>query len=162
MHISIAETIPRPTNHNVPRLPTPQNLRQQAFWYPAIPPPHLHLNEHSYTGEDPTLAGYRPLIWAHFGGHKGSHLQHLTCISVTQLGGLCGIKFKYNTNDVAAGDRTLGRRNFTDHSRVLDFPIDGPTQSGEIITAFEVSLEKSQDEYAYRFYKHGKLESLKV
>ncbi|KAL2051195.1 hypothetical protein ABVK25_008442 [Lepraria finkii] len=63
-------------------------------------PPNLCLNDHSYTGEDSSLSGYGPLFWAHFGGPKGSHLRHLTCISVTRLGELCGVEFKHDTNEL--------------------------------------------------------------
>ena len=46
-------------------------LRDTALWYPRIPDSCLHVNEVSFTGEDPLALGYRPLCWTLFGGSGG-------------------------------------------------------------------------------------------
>lgn len=118
------------------------------------------LNDESFTGECPSTAGYQPLFWTLFGGPGGIYLRSLTEVSVTRLGDLCGIEFRYDTEDLSMRTRTLGRRNITEFSRIMRFPIDGP--GGELIQTVEVSIERAAGERVYRFYRHGKLSSFRV
>src|ERR1700726_3765027 len=76
-----------------------KSLRDTALWYPNIPNPCLCLNDNYFTGEDPSVAGYRPLCWTLFGGPGGIYLRFLTEISVIRLGSLCSIEFPYNTDE---------------------------------------------------------------
>ncbi|KAH0538229.1 hypothetical protein FGG08_005148 [Glutinoglossum americanum] len=135
-------------------------LRATALWYPTVPSPDLCLNEESFTGESPSAAGYQPLSWTRFGGPNGIYLRSLTEVCVTRLGGLCGIEFHYDTEDIPIETRKLGRRNFTDFSRVERFPINGP--GGELIQTIDVSIERAAGKGVYSFYKHGKLSSFKA
>jgi hypothetical protein len=125
-----------------------------------VPNPELYLNDESFTGEGSLTTNYQPLSWIQFGGSKGSYLQYIRGICVTQLGGLCCIEFEYDTEDIPTGVRKLGRRKFTDFSKVTRFQIDGP--AGEFINTIDVSTEHLDGENVYRFYKHGKLDSFKV
>ncbi|KAH0544334.1 hypothetical protein FGG08_001475 [Glutinoglossum americanum] len=146
---------------HVPRpLAQGPSLRATALWYPTVPGPDLCLNDESFTGESPSAAGYQPLFWTRFGGPGGIYLRSLTEVCVDRLGGLCGIEFHYNTEDIPTETRKLGRRNFTDFSRVTRFPIDGP--GGEIIQTINVSIKRVAGERVFSFYKHGKLSSFKV
>ena len=113
-----------------------------------------------FTGETPSAAGYQPLFWIQFGGPDGIYLRSLTEVCVTRLGGLCSIEFHYDTDDIPMEMRMLGRRNFTNFSRVTRFPIDGP--GGELIQTIDVSIERAAGEGVYSFYKHGKLSSFKA
>jgi hypothetical protein len=125
-----------------------------------VPGPNLCLNDESFTGESPSAAGYQPLFWAQFGGPNGIYLRSLTEVVVTRLGGLCGIEFQYDTEDIPAEMRKLGRRRFTEFSHVMRFPIDGP--GGELIQTLDVSIERASGDGVYSFYRHGKLSSFKV
>ncbi|KAH0550938.1 hypothetical protein GP486_007698 [Trichoglossum hirsutum] len=149
---------------NLPHVPRPAeqgpSLRTTALWYPTVPSPDLYLNDVSFTGESPSAAGYRPLFWTRFGGPDGIYLRSLTEVCVTRLGGLCGIEFHYDTDDIPMEMRKLGRRNFTDSSHVTRFPIDGP--GGELIQTVDVSIERAAGEGEYSFYRHGKLRSFKA
>ncbi len=149
---------------NLPHVPRPvaqgPSLRATALWYPTVPSPDLCLNDESFTGESPSAAGYQPLFWTRFGGPDGIYLRSLTEVCVTRLGGLCGIEFYYDTENIPTETRKLGRRNFTEFSHVTRFPIDGP--GGELIQTIDVSIERAAGESVYSFYKHGKLSSFKV
>ncbi|KAK2805761.1 hypothetical protein FQN50_006037 [Emmonsiellopsis sp. PD_5] len=137
-----------------------KSLRTTALWYPSVPNQDMYLNDESFTGENPLNTVYQPLILIHFGGSKGIYLQSITAISVTRLGNICCIEFEYNTEDIPKDIRKLGRRKLTEFSHVTRFPIDGP--AGEFINAIAVSIQRSDSESAYSFYKHGCLDSLKV
>ena len=118
----------------------------------------MYLNEESFTGEDPVTAGYQPLFWIQFGGPRGSYLRSLTGVSVDSWS--C-IEFHYNIKGIPAERWKLGRHtpNQTNRKRTK-FSVNGP--GGEVIDSIDVSLEYSTSETAYRFYKHGALESFKV
>lgn len=137
-----------------------QSLHRHALWYPNVPPPHLTLNEHSFTGRISAATEYSPLVWSQFGGMSGEFLRHMTGISVMQLGQLYSIHFRYNTDATGLGLTRLGRRAQTDFSKMIEFAIDGP--QGELITSVEASLEKGPSECTLPFCQDGKLESLKV
>lgn len=136
-----------------------KSLRDIALWYPNIPEPGLCLNDDYFTGEDPSV-GYRPLCWNLFGGPGGIYLRSLTDIFVTCLGSLCGIEFRYNTDEVPAEWRKLGRYKSSEYEQVMRFPIDGP--GGEIIEAVEVDLKYAYGEQVHSVYKQGKLRSFKA
>lgn len=125
-----------------------------------MPSPNVCLNDESFIGECPSTAGYQPLFWALFGGPGGIYLRSLTEVSVTRLGDLCSIEFRYDTEDISKNTRTLGRCNITDYSRITRFPIDGP--GGELIQSVDVSIECLASERAYSFYRHGKFSSFRV
>jgi hypothetical protein len=89
------------------------------------------------------------------------HLRSLTEICVTRLGDLCSLEFHYDgTNSASPETQVLGRRTVTDFSDTMNFPIDGP--GGELVQSIAVSLECLTSENVYSFYRHGKLNSLKV
>lgn len=137
-----------------------KSLRDTALWYPNIPEPGLCLNDDYFTGEDPSTVGYRPLCWNLFGGPGGIHLRSLTDIFVTCLGSLRGIEFGYNTDEVPAERRKLGRYKSSGYEQIIRFPIDGP--GGEIIEAVEVDLKYAYGEHVHSVYKQGKLRSFKA
>ena len=137
-----------------------KTLRDSALWYPDIPESGLCLNDDSFTGEDPSAIGYRPLCLALFGGPGGIYLRSLTEISVTRLGPLCSIDFHYNTDKVPAEWCKLGRHKCTEYEQVMRFAIDGP--GGEIIDTVEVDLKHAYGEHVYSFSKQGKLRSFKA
>ncbi|KAI9781319.1 MAG: hypothetical protein M1839_006112 [Geoglossum umbratile] len=157
--VSLAIAMP-----NLSHVPWPvsqgPSLRATALWYPTVPSPDLCLNDESFTGQSPLSAGYQPLSWIRFGGPNGIYLRSLTEICVTRLGSLCSIEFHYNTEDIPMEARKLGRRNFTNFSRVERFPINGP--GGELIQTIDVSIERAFGQSVYSFFKHGKLDSFKA
>lgn len=129
------------------------------MWYPTVPSPGLYLNESSFIGESPLTSGYQPLAWIHFGGSKGMYLQSIRGICVNR-GSPCSIEFEYDTEDIPAGVRKLGRRMTTDFSRFTRFQIDGG--AGEFIEAVYVNTDRAISETDCRFWKHGMLRSFKV
>lgn len=136
------------------------SLRTTALWYPEVPGLDLRLNDESFTGENPSASGYQPLFWTRFGGPNGIYLQHLTDVRLIQLGNICSIEFNYDREYIQKEVGKLGRRPFTNFTRVTQFPIDGP--GGEFIQTVDVSTERAGGESAFSFYRHGKLSSLKV
>ena len=141
-------------------IPQGSSLRATALWYPTVPSTDMYLNDESFTGEDPSTAGYQPLFWTRFGGRNGIYLRSLIEVSVTRLGDLCSIDFHYDTEDIPKETQKLGRRNITQFSHITRFPIDGP--GGELIQTIDVSVIRATGEGVYRFLKHGKLNSFKV
>lgn len=156
MYLGLAPSVSIPAS---PAKPS-QSLTRLALWYPDIPPPHLTLNEHSFTGRSSAAMEYSPFVWSQFGGLSGEVLRHMTGISVMQLGSLCSIYFRYNIETIDLRHARLGRRAQTDFSRMIDFAIDGP--QGERITSIEASLAKVSSECTIPFCQDGILESLKV
>ncbi|KAL8828532.1 MAG: hypothetical protein Q9170_006562 [Blastenia crenularia] len=149
---------------NLPCVPQPgahcSPLRPTALWYPTVPSPNVCLNDESFTGESPSIAGYQPLFWTLFGGPGGIYLRSLIEVSVTRLGALCDIDFRYDTEDISMKTRILGRRKITEFSRITRFAIDGP--GGELIQTVDVSIERAAGERVYSFYRHGRLSSFRV
>ncbi|KAI9772556.1 MAG: hypothetical protein M1840_000761 [Geoglossum simile] len=125
--LAVAETT-RPPN----QMSEPQelSLRRASLWYPTVPDTDLCLNEASFTGELPSASGYRPLSWILFGGARGAYLRNLTQITVSSLGNLDSIEFRYDTDGIVRRKK-LGRHRVTESSKLMRFPIDG--QGGEII-----------------------------
>ena len=150
----------KPSSHVERSILRSKSLRDAALWYPSIPEPGLYLNDDQFTGEDPSTIGYRPLCWISFGGPGGVHLRSLTDIFVTCLGSMCGIEFIYNTDEVPAQRRKLGRHKSSGYEEIIRFPIDGP--GGEIIETVEVDLKYSYGEHVHSVYKQGKLRSFKA
>lgn len=144
----------------VPREEQSLPLREVALWYPRVPEPELCLNEASFTGENPCITGYQPLFWIHFGGPSGNFLKHITGISVHSICRLDSVEFHYDAIHDGAGEFKLGRHAPPDNSHVRRFAIDGA--GGEIIETVQVALQRSDDENAYGFMKHGELMSIKV
>ncbi|KAE9374035.1 hypothetical protein N431DRAFT_481358 [Stipitochalara longipes BDJ] len=135
-------------------------LRETALWYPKVPESELFLNEPSFTGEDPSITGYQPLVWIRFGGPNGSYLGNVTGISIYGEKGLYSLEFHYDATHDLAGAFRLGRCAAIDVRNIRHFPIDGA--SGEIIESVEVALLRYNAEDAYNFLKHGKLNSFKI
>ena len=102
------------------------SIRETAIWYPTIPDPELCLNESSYVAENPCSV-YRPLIWLHFGGPKGSLLKYITGFSFDAIDcGLCALRFHYNAENAFTYSHWLGRHvTLTDVRKRLKFAIDG-------------------------------------
>ena len=154
--LAVAETA-IPLNH----ISEPQelSLRYNSLWYPTVPDTSLCLNEESFISEPPSAPGYRPLFWILFGGPKGTYLQNLTQVTVDCYGNLSSIEFHYDTDGIVSRKK-LGRRRFTDSTKLMQFPIDG--RGGEIITTLETDVERIDRKRVYSFYRYGKLNSLKV
>ena len=91
---------------------------------------------------------------------RGIYLRSLTEVSVTRLGDLCDIDFRYDTEGISMKTRKLGRRNFTEFSCIIRSPIDSP--GGELIQTVDISIERIDGERVYHFYRHGKLSSFRV
>jgi hypothetical protein len=47
--------------------PDTPTLRQDALWYPSLPPNHLCLNENLYTGHPDNYTGFEPMFWINVG-----------------------------------------------------------------------------------------------
>ena len=136
------------------------SLRDAALWYPAAPDPGCCLNDKSFTGESLSAAGYQPLFWTRFGGPKGIYLRHLSGVSVNFLGKLRGIDFHYDTDEVPAEVRHLGRYNYIKLSRVNKFHINGA--GGEHIKIVEASVKCRTGPRLSGSDQPGKLMSFKV
>ncbi|RFU28209.1 hypothetical protein B7463_g8130, partial [Scytalidium lignicola] len=136
------------------------SLGKAALWYPTVPESELFLNEASFTGENPSSTGYRPLFWINFGGPGGSYLENVTGLSIYySLYGLYSLEFHYDATHDLPGAFRLGRCTSTD-LKIRHFPIDGP--SGEIIESVEATIVRYDRENAYDFLKHGILNSVKI
>lgn len=154
------------------------SFRDQAYWYPSIPPDDVSLNAESFTGKDSLIKRYQPLVWSRFGGPQGAYLRALTKISVSLNG---RIQFQYDGEDIPAPSLTLGREKITvaepsdseeaidseenDKPKNIEFTIDGP--GGEIIQAIEVAIDKFFDQpgdgdEVPTTYIRAKLHSFKV
>jgi hypothetical protein len=149
---------------DLPPVPIPGesvlSLRNTGLWYPAVPHPGACLNDEYFTGESPLATGYQPLIWTQFGGPGGIYLRSLLEISVTNLGCVCCIEFRYNTDNIPAEARKLGRRTVTAFSVTESFEIDGP--GGELIQSIDAGIQRTDSSIAYNFHRHGSLASFKV
>lgn len=125
-----------------------------------MPSSKLFLNEASFTGEDSSSTGYRPLFWIHFGGPGGSYLENVTGISIYySLKGLYSLEFHYDATYDLAGAFRLGRCASSD-LKIRHFPIDGA--GGEIIESVKITLVRYNTGNAYKFLKPGILNSVKV
>ncbi|KAI9154959.1 F-box domain-containing protein [Paramyrothecium foliicola] len=141
------------------------NLRESGIWYPSVPGPGLNLNEGSFPQRDFHMTGYRPLVWNHFGGHKGEYLQSLISIAVHVGGGSCpSIDFEYNDPRIPQEYRTLGRHKCDMESpgceKPWKFSIDGP--GGERVNQVEIYLSYLEGDNLIEIYQQGALESFKL
>ena len=135
--------------------------RQAGLWYPHVPPKDLWLNEGSFTGQDPLRAGYRPLVWTHFGGQRGKYLQHIVGLFADYLHRLHFLEFVYS--DAACQEGMVGKLGRGDSSDLPSssiFVVDGA--AGERIESVEVGLYQSPNHKAYEFLKHGIPKYIKV
>lgn len=116
-----------------------RRLKDSGLWYPTIPSQNLDLNEESFLPRHAYLAGYKPLLWCHFGGPGGLYLQYLTGITVTSSfpDRIFSIQFSFDNEIVPPEHRTLGC-SIEDEpgKKVVQFSIDGP--GGERIEAIEM------------------------
>ena len=110
----------------------PQQLRDEAFWYPAVPPRELYLNE--IIGKTPCIKRFQPVSWILFGGLQGELLPHLTMVSVsrTETGSLHSIRFHYDCDGLPDMEIQLDPRPSDEADDIRRFPID--CQGGETIT----------------------------
>jgi hypothetical protein len=110
----------------------PQQLRDEAFWYPAVPPRELYLNE--IIGRTPWIERFEPVSWILFGGLQGELLPHLTMVSVSRTweGPLHSIRFHYDCDGLPDMKIQLDPRPSHEGDNIRRFPIDG--QGGETIT----------------------------
>ena len=125
----------------------PQQLRDEAFWYPAVPPRELCFNK--IIGRTPCIGRFEPVSWILFGGLQGELLPHLTMVSVshTKTESLRGCRFLYDRRtkteslhsirfhyDCGLPDMEiqLDPRPYHEGDNIRRFPIDG--QGGETIT----------------------------
>jgi hypothetical protein len=134
-------------------------LREAALWYPSKPPNELYLNESSFTGQNPCHVGYRPLLWNHFGGQRGSHLKHIVGLFVQSKHRLSSLEFVYD--DICGySSSKLGRCDDEEADRGPMFSIDGI--DGELITSVAVHVEKTRHPDAFDFLRHGLLKCFRV
>ena len=155
MALAVAETV---SNNDQAQRSAVTCLRNTALWYPSVPDQDLHLNETSFTGELPSVSGYRPLAWMLFGGLDGERLSSITGVAV-QCGGIIGsIEFTYATG--CSTIQKLGRRRSFQPKDIRWFPIDGAR--GEIITELSYSVERDAREGVWSFLQHGSLSSFQV
>ncbi|KAB8078082.1 hypothetical protein BDV29DRAFT_153006 [Aspergillus leporis] len=97
----------------------------------TVPKEGLHLNEAFFTGAPQPIAGFQPLFWTNFGGHRGCLLGSLVAMrAVYSLNLLTGFNFHYGKLDVGNWDtRYLQPCTGTFSTNRDVFWIDGP--SGE-------------------------------
>ncbi|PVI01161.1 hypothetical protein DM02DRAFT_671516 [Periconia macrospinosa] len=135
-------------------------LRETALWYPNKPPNELHLNESSFTGQNPFHTGYRPLIWIRFGGQRGSDLKRIVGLAVQQVPHrLYSLEFLYE-GICRSSSSKLGRIRHEAITPGPMFTIDGI--GGELITSIAVHVEKDKRPGARDFLRHGLLKCFKV
>jgi len=135
-------------------------LKQVALWYPRIPEPELHLNEFSFTGQDPRYTGYQPLFWIHFGGLGGADLSHIVGVSYQYMHNLRSLSFHYDGLHGAGHSEKLGRCKDSELPQSPIFSIDGI--NGERVVFIDVYMQKNWNPTAYDFLNHGVLRSIKV
>jgi hypothetical protein len=56
--------------------PDTPTLRQDALWYPSLPPKHISLNEKLYTGHSDNYTGFEPMFWISLGARSISPNYH--------------------------------------------------------------------------------------
>ena len=83
-------------------------LRDTAIWFPSVPSSELDLNDDTWIREDPryTYPVYQPMIWVHFGGSRGSLLQHLVAVEISPYS---HVTFHYNLPGTPFRTERLGR-----------------------------------------------------
>lgn len=148
-----------------------------------MPATRLHVNEGSFTGQDPLSVGYHPLAWIHFGGSAGKKLPHIRGVMVRfSHRRLQGVRFLYDDDCEVCPDyercaycksrqpvNELG--HFVDaFTRLIDnipaddtrFAIDGA--GGERIQAMSVGILHYQDvdDNTTAFFRHGVIKCIKV
>jgi hypothetical protein len=141
------------------------SLRATALWYPTVPSSDLCLNDESFTGESPLTAGYRPLVWIHFGGPNGTYLQSLTEISaILSVNSIHSIHFSYENGEVSKEMGQLGHRSIRAESQFgwLSDRSLYRWSRGELIDSFDVRIKCKEGINEPSFYRHGRLTSLKV
>jgi hypothetical protein len=114
-------------------------LRDNAYWYPAVPPQDLLLNEESLIGVSPLpliTTPYQAAPWILFGGLQGELFPHLTMVSFSggRTGKLHSIRFHYDgLPDVRI---QIDPRPIVEVDNIQRFFVDG--QGGETITTLTV------------------------
>lgn len=134
-------------------------LRETAIWYPSKPPNELYLNESSFSGQNTCHTGYRPLLWNHFGGQRGSNPENIVGLFVQSKYRLSSLEIVY-ANTCEFRSSKLGRCNDEGSHARRTFTIDGI--AGERITSVAVHVEKTEHPDAYDFLRHGLLKCFKV
>lgn len=114
-----------------------------ALWYPSVPAHDLHLNEEFLFGARRCTVGYEPLIWAQFGGHKGTDLPHLREIRLNSFGELDTIEFEYGQTSRPIHTITLGRAEMAGWCRTETLSVDGP--GGEFIESVYASIDRARE-----------------
>lgn len=126
---------------------------QNALWYPDKPPKGICFNEESFSGGDPLIPGYRPIVWTLFGGEDGSCLSSLTKISISVVQDqFYRMSFFYN-NEERFPRCSLDLSNFPnmyqESAHTRHFSIDGP--GGERISTLQVAIEKKPNKESARY-----------
>ncbi|EPE28689.1 Mannose-binding lectin [Glarea lozoyensis ATCC 20868] len=142
------------------RDPENESLRDLAMWYPSVPPINLHLHEACFEARKSAVNRFQPLCWTLFGGHGGKYLQSLTGVTVTYRARVSGVEFNYNTEQVPAECRKVGRYRPHTFDTVSYFPIDGA--GGEYIDTIHLFRTFSSGAEMYWYQKIGKLKSFKI
>lgn len=108
--------------NEMPNLP----LRKSGLWYPEIPSARETIHEYIYLSLEPPTSEFRPFIYLNFGGDRGSHLKHLTKISVATQGTyLSSIRFHYGTEVEPVNLERLYLPPDSNNSNI-SYDIDGP------------------------------------
>ncbi|KAF2793398.1 hypothetical protein K505DRAFT_337834 [Melanomma pulvis-pyrius CBS 109.77] len=123
------------------------------------PSNELYLNENSFTGQNPCHTGYRPLLWNHFGGPRGSHLKNIVGLFVKSKYRFSSLEFVYD-GICGHSSSTLGLCNEEGVHRDPMFTIDGI--AGELITSVAVHVEKDEHSPIHDFLRHGLWKCFKI
>lgn len=126
---------------------------QNALWYPDKPPKRICFNEKSFSGGDPLVPGYRPIVWTLFGGEDGGYLFSLTKISISIFQEqFCRMFFFYDNEErfprcsLDLGSLPNMSRG---HAYTVRFSIDGP--GGERISTLQVAVRNKPDKMPARY-----------
>ena len=141
------------------------DLRQEALWYPNVPPKAFFLNEESFADQDLLSDGYRPLIWTNFGGSRGEGLEHIVAISVPRSADrVLGLQVVFDDTRDTTKSSKLGCYDVRLTRPHTVFTIDGA--GGERLVSVQVGIHKPKAQVPadrHHLYEHNVLlKSVKV
>ncbi|CEN59385.1 hypothetical protein ASPCAL01836 [Aspergillus calidoustus] len=119
-------------------------IRNHFLWYPELPTPKELINETSVFGKlESSSKGFRPVIFANFGGSSGSGLRHLVCVSAMfGLDRLLNVTFYFEADGVLCRPVHLSQRQ-ANALGMAEFEIHG--FAGEYIERVEVETSTVSD-----------------
>ena len=145
------------------------NLRVSSFWFPTLPDLSLSLSELKPLDMEYfeySMNRFKPLLWCHFGGHRGRRLRSLRsvvgyCEGINNEGSMTELSFL----DGSGLPKRLGRA--TRLTTATTFTIDGP--GGErivrILAAYKIpgSAPATEDlEGHLHFHPEAQLQCIRV